>query len=93
MGPGFCVGVNDVLLGYLMYSTGLMPPRLAMFGVVGGPLIFASRIAVVFGAFGITSSVTGIFAIPVFIFEASFAICLIVNGFRPSRVLTGEAAT
>ena len=22
MGPGFCVGVNDLLLGYLMYTTG-----------------------------------------------------------------------
>ena len=93
MGPGFCVGVDDVLLGYLMYSTGLMPPRLAMIGVIGGPLIFASKIAVVFGAFGLTSSTAGIFAIPVFVFEASFAIYLIVKGFRPSRVLSGEPAT
>jgi Domain of unknown function (DUF4386) len=93
MGPGFCVGVDDILLGYLMYSTGLMPPRLALFGLVGGPLIFASKIAVVFGAWGITSSTAGIFAIPVFVFEASFAIYLIVKGFRPSRVLSGEPAT
>jgi hypothetical protein len=93
MGPGFCVGVNDVLLGYLMYSTGLMPPRLAMIGVIGGPLIFASKIAAVFGAYGLTSSTAGIFAIPVFVFEASFAIYLIVKGFRPSRVLSGEPAT
>mgnify|MGYP001154659014 CR=1 FL=1 len=34
MGPGFCVGVNGLLLGYAMYSTGLMPPRLAIFGVI-----------------------------------------------------------
>ena len=53
MGPGFCVGVNDILLGYLMYTTALMPQRLALFGLVGGPLIFASKIAVVFGAFSI----------------------------------------
>ena len=92
-GPGFCVGVNDVLLGYLMYSTGLMPQRLALFGLIGGPLIFASKIALVFGAFSFTSSAAGIFAIPVIIFEASFAIYLIVRGFRPSRVLCGEAAT
>jgi len=92
-GPGFCVGVNDLLLGYLMYSTALMPQRLALVGLIGGPLIFASKIAVVFGAWGITSSTAGIFAIPVFIFEASFAIYLIVRGFRPSRVLSGEAAT
>jgi hypothetical protein len=93
IGPGFIVGVNDVLLGYLMYSTGLMPPRLALFGLVGGPLIFIGKTLVVFGAFGIYSSAAGVFAIPVFIFEASFAIYLIVKGFRPSRVLTGKPAT
>jgi hypothetical protein len=93
VGPGFCVGVNDILLGYLMYSTGLMPPRLAMFGLIGGPLIFASSIAVLFGAYDQTSSTAGILTIPVFIFEASFAIYLIVKGFRPSRVLSGEPAT
>ena len=51
MGPGFCVGVNGLLLGYPMYSTGLMPPRLALFGIIGGPLLFASKIAVLFGAY------------------------------------------
>ena len=93
MGPGFCVGVNDLLLGYLMYSTGLMPPRLAMVGLIGGPLIFASKILVVFGVWDVYSSTAGIFAIPVIIFEASFAIYLIVKGFRPSRILSGEPAT
>jgi hypothetical protein len=93
VGPGFCVGVNDLLLGYLMYSTGLMPPRLAMVGLIGGPLIFASKILVVFGVWNIYSSTAGIFTIPVFIFEASFAVYLIVWGFRPSQALTGEPAT
>ena len=93
MGPGFCVGVNDLLLGYLMYKTGLMPPRLAMVGLIGGPLIFASKVLVLFGVFDIYSSAAGVFAIPVFVFEASFAIYLIVKGFRPSHVLTGEPAT
>ncbi len=32
LGPGFCVGVNGILLGWLMYRTGLMPPRLANAG-------------------------------------------------------------
>ncbi len=59
----------------------------------GGPLIFASKILVVFVVFGVTSSGAGVFAIPVFVFEASFAIYLIVKGFRPSRVLTGKPAT
>ena len=93
MGPGFCVGVNDLLLGYLMYTTGLMPRRLAMVGLIGGPLLFVSRILVVFDVFDVYSSGAGVFAIPVFVFEASFAIYLIVRGFRASPVLTGEPAT
>src|SRR4051812_29479597 len=50
LGPGFCVGVNGILLGWMMYRTGLMPPRLAMLGVIGGPLVFSSSIPGLFGA-------------------------------------------
>lgn len=89
-GPGFCVGVNGLLLGYLMYRTGLMPPRLAALGVVGGPLIFASSIAVLLGAYE-QDGAHIIFSVPEAAFEASFAIYLIVKGFRPSRVLSGPA--
>jgi Domain of unknown function (DUF4386) len=92
LGPGFCVGVNGILLGYLMYRTGLMPPRLALFGVVGGPLIFASAIAVLFGAYE-QDGVHAIFSLPEAIFEAAFAIYLIVKGFRPSPILSGAPVT
>lgn len=87
LGPGFCVGVNGLLLGYLMYSTGLMPPRLAMLGIIGGPLVFVSSIAVLFGAYEQTDSAAALAALPEAAFEASFAIYLIVKGFRPSPVL------
>jgi Domain of unknown function (DUF4386) len=86
LGPGFCVGVNGILLGWMMYRTGLMPPRLAMFGVIGGPLIFASAIAVLFGAYE-QDGVHALFSLPEAIFEAGFAIYLIVWGFRPSPIL------
>jgi hypothetical protein len=76
-----------------MYKTALMPRRLALLGLIGGPLIFVGKILVVFGAFDIYSSAAGLFAIPVFIFEASFAIYLIVWGFRPSHVLSGSPVT
>jgi hypothetical protein len=92
VGPGFCVGINDLLLGYLMYTTGLMPPRLALVGLVGGPLIFVAKSLVVLGVFGAGNAVVGIATAPVFVFEASFAIYLIVKGFRPSPVLSGAPA-
>ncbi len=43
LGPGFVVGIgNGLLLGYLMYRSGLTPRRMAMLGLVGGPLICLS---------------------------------------------------
>ena len=86
LGPGFCVGVNGLLLGWLMYRSGLMPPRLALLGVVGGPLIFLSSIAVLFGVYE-QDGAHAIFTLPEAAFEASFAIYLIVRGFRPSPIL------
>jgi Domain of unknown function (DUF4386) len=47
LGPGFIVGWgNGLILGYLMYRSGLVPPRMAMLELVGGPLIVASGIGV-----------------------------------------------
>src|SRR5207237_10772296 len=49
LGPGFIVGFgNGLLLGYLMYTSGLVPRRMALLGLIGGPLIIASGIAVRF---------------------------------------------
>ena len=43
LGPGFIVGVgNGLLLGYLMYRSGLVPRGMAVLGLVGGPLICLS---------------------------------------------------
>ena len=69
-----------------MYRTGLMPPRLALLGVVGGPLIFLSSIAVLFGVYE-QDGLHALFSLPEGLFEPAFAIYLIVWGFRPSPVL------
>jgi Domain of unknown function (DUF4386) len=37
-GPGLLVGFgNGLMLGYLMYRSGLAPRRMAMLGLIGGP--------------------------------------------------------
>jgi hypothetical protein len=88
LGPGFCVGIgNGLILGYLMYRSGLMPPKLAMFGLVGGPLIFASSIAILFGAYEQTSGIAFLFSIPEIIWELSLAILLTFKGFRSESPL------
>ena len=85
LGPGFVVGIgNGLLLGYLMYRSGLVPPRLAAFGLVGGPLICLSGILVMFGVFDQGGVGQGIATIPEFIWELGLGIYLTVRGFKPS---------
>ena len=80
-GPGFCVGVgNGLMLGYLMYRSGLVPRRMAMLGLIGGPLIFASATAVLFGAYEQTEGWHFLASIPEIAWEASLGIYLIVKG-------------
>ena len=86
LGPGFCVGVNGLLLGYLLLRSGLVPRWIAMFGVVGGPLIFASSIAVLFGAYE-QDGAHFVFALPEIVFELSITVYTIWKGFRPSPIL------
>jgi hypothetical protein len=86
LGPGFCVGVNGLLLGYLFYRSGLVPRWIALFGLVGGPLIFASAIAVLFGAYK-QSGAHFVFSIPEIVFEASITVYTIAKGFKASPIL------
>ncbi len=75
---------NGLLLGYLMYRSGLVPRRLALLGLVGGPLVTASGVAILFGLYEQVSPVAAITAIPETLWEASLGIWLIVKGFNPS---------
>lgn len=90
IGPGFFAGVaNGMILGYLMYRSRLVPRGMAMLGLIGGPLVVASGIAVMFDVIERGSTIQGIATIPEFIWELSFGIYLIVKGFRPSPTLAG----
>ena len=44
IGPGFFAGIaNGMILGYLMYRSGLVPRGMAMLGLIGGPLVVLPR--------------------------------------------------
>src|SRR3954466_12884908 len=50
LGPGWFVGWgNGLILGYLMYRTGLVPRRATWLGLVGGPLIIISGTVIMLG--------------------------------------------
>jgi hypothetical protein len=86
LGPAFVLGVNTVLMAYLMFRSGLVPRFIGLLGLVGGPLVFASATATLFGVYEQISVWASIAALPVFAWELSLAIWLIAKGFRPAAM-------
>jgi hypothetical protein len=87
LGPGFIVGVgNGLILGYLMYRSGLVPRRMALLGLIAGPVLCAGGIAVLFGVIDPGSPLKALAAAPEFVWELSLGIYLMVKGFKSSGV-------
>ncbi len=84
IGQSFLPAVNDILLGLLLYKSRLVPRGLALIGLFGGPILVAGDILVLFGYIGQHDPSTGLFALPVAIFEFSLGIYLVVKGFKPT---------
>ena len=70
-----------------MYRSGLMPRGLAVLGLVGGPLVCISGIAVIFDVIKRQSAPQFIMTIPEILWELSLCIYPIVKGFKPSPIL------
>jgi hypothetical protein len=84
LGPGVFAGIgNGLILGWLMYRSGLVPPRLALFGLVGGPLVSLVGVLVIVGVIEPEGPVQVLVA-PEFIWELGIGIYLIVKGYRAS---------
>ena len=81
-GPGFIVPLgNGLILGYLMYTSGLVPRRMAWLGLIGGPLLLIGSIGVLFDWWDQTGAVS-ILVIPEFLWELFLGIYAAVWGFR-----------
>lgn len=90
VGPGFFAGFgNGLLLGWLMYRSGLVPRGMAWLGLIGGPLVMATGIAVMFDVIERGGAIQGIATIPEFFWELSLGIYLVVKGFKPSPITAG----
>jgi hypothetical protein len=85
LGPGWVVGWgNGLILGYLMYSSGLVPRNMTWLGLIGGPLIIVSGTLVLFDVADKGGAPQGIATIPEFLWELFLGIHCTVKGFRPS---------
>lgn len=84
LGPGFVDGIGTgLILGWLMYRSGLVSRRMALFGVIGGPLLAVSGIAVLFGVISPQSPLQNLATAPEFIWEAFLGLWLTFKGFKP----------
>jgi Domain of unknown function (DUF4386) len=91
---GFMVGVgNGLLLGYLMYTSALVPRGMAVLGLIAGPVLIASGVGVLFGVIEAGGVVQAIATIPEALWELFLGIWPIVRGFNPSAIarLEGES--
>ena len=90
LGPGFIVGVgNGLILGWLMYTSGLVPRMMAMLGLIGGPLVIIAGTMVIFDVIEAGGPVQGLMTIPEALWELSIGIYLVVKGFRPTSPILG----
>ena len=91
LGPAFCAGLgNGILLGYLMYKSGLVPRRMAMIGLIGGPLALVTATAVLFGAWEQNSAIGFLFTLPEVVWEFSLSIYLIFWGFKAGSPILAQ---
>ena len=81
--------MNGLLLGTLMYRSGLVPRAIPLMGLIGGPLLLASVVGVVFGAHDLAAGQHVIAAAPIALWELSLGVYLVVKGFKPSRITVG----
>ena len=92
LGPGFADGIGTgLILGWLMYRSGLVGRRMALFGVIGGPLLAASGAAVLLGLIPQGGAVQGIATVPEIIWEAFLGLYLTFKGFKLVPVLALES--
>jgi hypothetical protein len=93
IGQSFMPAVNDLLLGFLLYKSRLVPRVLSLIGIVGSPILIFGDIAILFGLIGQRAPSAALTAVLVALFEFLLGIWLVVKGFNPSASLMMSAKT
>ena len=87
--PVFC----DLLLGYVLYRSRLVPRIFPIVAFVGAPLLLASDVAIFFGVYDRVAPIAGVAVLPVAVFELSLGVWLVVKGFNPSSPVMARQTT
>ena len=92
LGQTLMPGMNALLLGYLMYRSGLVPRVIPVLGLIGGPLMVSSALGQVLGINEQVSAWSLIALLPIFAWELSLGLYMAIKGFKPSAPLMVAAA-
>jgi hypothetical protein len=92
LGPTLMAGINASLLGTLMYRSRLVPRVIPTLGLIGAPLLLTSTIATMFGINHLGSVWSTMAVAPIFVWELSLGVYLVVKGFRSCPLTAGMAA-
>jgi hypothetical protein len=90
-GPGFFPLGNGLLLGYLMYRSGLVPRRMTWLGLIGGPLLFIVGVGVLFDWWPAAGTLYSLAVLPEFIWELSLGVYCLIWGFRKDAPILAGA--
>ena len=94
LGPQFVVGVgNGLVLGWMMWRTGLVPRRLSVLGLIGGTCIVLTGSAAVLDFIEPGGAFQSLSAAPEFFWELGFGVYLIVKGFKTPNANTAVQHT
>ncbi len=86
LSQSFMPAICDMLLGYMLYTSRLVPRALSLIGIIGGPVLLLGYFAVLFGLLGQHDGLAGLSAVFVALFEFSLGIWLMVKGFDAKAV-------
>ena len=84
LGPGLMPVISALCIGTVMYRTGLVPRIIPTIGLIGAPILLASSIGTLFGAWDQVSAAAILFALPIAAWEFSFGVYMTVKGFKPT---------
>jgi hypothetical protein len=82
LGPGIMPAVNALCFATILRKTNLVPRWIPTLGVIGAPLLLASSIGTLFGAWDQVSSTALVMALPIATWEMSIGVYMAWRGFN-----------
>jgi hypothetical protein len=92
VGQSLMPGFNALLLGTLLYRSGLVPRALPTLGLIGAPILITATVLTIFGVVEQYSPLGGLASLPIAVWELSLGLYLTFKGFKASAPIMLAAA-